>query len=321
MKPTLSVIVVLYNEFDMVKKCLSSIYAQKTINTEVLLVDNSDKPGIESVLNKFKKMQYIKNKTNLGFGKAVNVGLHIAKGEFSLILTPDTKLMPNTINKTSAFIKTNKKVALVGCRIYSYPNHFHASACKNFPNLLSHLFEYNILFYKLCKLINPKYHPLFYSHSQHKKILFPKHIIGAYMLFRMSAIKPLGFFDNNFKMYREETDLCKRLIENNWQIAYVPVGGLVHFGGGEWKKTTISQALPNYMESTYLFFNKYYGKIYTIVAWILGLGSAIISIPYLFIICTSKHVLGKKSQSAQLLPDYVKILTWHIVNSFWVISL
>ncbi|HEX8965059.1 MAG TPA: glycosyltransferase family 2 protein [Patescibacteria group bacterium] len=321
MKTTISVIVVLYNEFKIVQQCLSSIYRQNISNMEVLLVDNSDKAGVNVVLKKFPHLTYIKNKTNLGFGKAVNVGLLKAKGEFALILTPDTKLLPNTITKTLEFIKTNRRVALVGCKVYSYPNNFHVSACKEFPNLISHLFEYNILFYKICQLINSKYHPLFYSANQHKQILFPKHIIGAYMLLRMSAIEPLKFFDNSFKMYREETDLCKRLIQNNWQIAYLPEGGLIHFGGGEWKKTTISQALPNYMASTYTFFNKHYGKAYTVLAWILGLVSAIISIPYLYIVSTSKTILGKKSQSTQLLPDYIKILTWHIINSFWVLSL
>lgn len=321
MNVTLSVIIVLYNEFDMVRKCLKTVYQQKNKFMEVILVDNSDKIGVNLVLKEFPELVYIKNKTNLGFGKAVNVGLTKAKGEFSLILTPDTRLLSNTIEKTITFIQKNPSVALVGCRVYSYPRIFHLSACKQYPNLVSHLFEYNIPLYKLCKLINPTYHPLYYSEKEHEHILYPKHIIGAYMLFRTNVVKEIGFFDTNFRMYREETDLCRRLLQKGWKIVYLPVGGLVHYGGSEWKKTKISQALPSYMESTYTFFSKYHGKSYVIFAWTLGLLSAAMSIPYLFLVSKTKAMLRMTSQSAQLLPDWVFIFHWHLQNCNKVFSL
>lgn len=305
----------------MVKKCIASVYTQNINFMEIILIDNSDKEGIDPVLKKYPKVRYIKSKTNLGFGKAVNVGLSHAKGKFSLILTPDTTLLPTTIEKTLLFIQKSPQVALVGCKIFSYPHEFHLSAGKNYPNIFSHLFEYNVLFYKICKYINPNSHPLFYSKEEHQQILYTKHIIGAYMLFRMKAIIPLGFFDTNFRMYREETDLCWRLRENNWEIAYLPVGGLIHYGGTEWKKTKISQALPNYLESTYRFFAKHYGKTYTILAWIAGIVSAGISIPYLFLVSMTKILVGKPSQSTQLLPDWIYIFNWHLQNSNMIFSL
>ncbi len=309
----LSVIVVLYNEFEMVKRCIASVYKEKIDNMELILVDNStDKEGHTYILKLYPNIRYIQNKENVGFGRAVNTGLKAAKSRFALILTPDTKVLPHTIQKTLDYIMKHDKVAMVGCRIYSYPKQFHLSAYHTFPNLLSHVFEYNMVFYKIIHRIAKDYHPLFYTRKDHQQELSPKHIIGGYMLLRIEALKDVGFFDNQFKMYREETDLCMRLYKNNWKIAYLPVGGLIHYGGSAWKKTTISQALPGYMESTYLFFKKYHGRTYTLIAWFLGLGSTIITIPFLGIVKLYKKLLDKQTQSSQLFPLWLDILKWHI---------
>src|SRR5436190_4409162 len=311
---TLSIIIVLYNEFDKVKQCIASIKKEHILNSELLLVDNSTERGVNKVLQLYSDIKYIKNKTNLGFAKGVNIGFAKARGKYILVLTPDTQVLPETIKNTLAYIKIHEKAGLVGFRIYSYPKVFHPSAFHSFPNLLTHVYEYNIPFYKLYKLFSKNYHPAFYSANDHKKELSPKHIIGAYMLFRKSALDDVGFFDKQFILFREETDLCKRLMNNGWEIRYIPIDGLVHYGGAAWKKTTISQALPNYMQSTYLFFKKHYGAMYMIIAWIIGFMSALISIPFLFITIIFKKLIHKQTQARILLPAWIAIVKWHMTK-------
>lgn len=315
----LSVIFVLYNEFDIVKRAIRSVYREKIKGMEIIIIDNSSEKISKDILKEFPKIRYIKNKINLGFGPAVNIGIKKTKGEFILILTPDIIVFPGTIKKTLAYIKTQTKVALVGCKIYSYPKIFQQSGFHTFPNLSTHLFEYNMVFYKIYRKIFPTYHPAYYSTQDHQKHLFPKHIIGAYMLLRKKSLQEVGSFDNRFRLYREETDLCKRLHDKNWEIAYIPIDGLVHYGGSAWKKTTITQALPQYMESTYLFFQKHYGKIYMIVAWKIGILSAAMSIPFLAGTVMIKKILGQKSQSETLLPLWISIFRWHISNGIKII--
>jgi GT2 family glycosyltransferase len=315
----LSVVVVLYNEFDIVQRCLRSIYDNQVPDMEVLLVDNSDKKGVDVVLEKFSRISYIKNRTNIGFARAVNVGFAHAKGEFILVLTPDTKLLPNTIKQTLDYIQSHPKVALVGCRFYSHPKQLHESAFHTFPNLTSHLYEYNTIFYKLWKKFASREHPIMYSLEEHKKELRPQHMIGVYMLLRKKAGRQVGFLDMQFRMYREETDLCKKLQNAGWEIAYLPVGGIVHYGGATWKTFTFTQASDHYMRSTYLFFKKYYGFFYALLAYILGLLSAVMCIPVLFLTVVTRKLQKKDSQSSILLPSWIKILRWHISDGLGVI--
>ncbi len=308
----LSIIIVLYNEFEMVKRCIRSVYSQKINDIEILLVDNSNKEGINTVLKEFPRIRYIKNKANLGFGPAVNVGFKHAKGEYILVLTPDTQLLSNTIKQTLEYIEKHSNVALVGCRFFSHPRQLHESSFREYPNLTTHLYEYNILFYKLWKKFVKRDHPTMYSLEDHKKELHPKHMIGVYMLLRKKAAESVGFLDNQFQMYREETDLCKRLRDAGWDIAYLPVGGIVHYGGAEWKTFTITQSYDRYMRSTYLFFKKHHGFLYAAFAWFLGLLSSIMSIPVLFSTVILRELQKKDSQSKILLPEWIKILFWHI---------
>ena len=307
----LSLVVVLYNEFDLVSNCLTSIYENEIPGMEIILSDNSDKSGVEKILKKFPKLIYIKNKKNLGYSMGATVGYKHAKGTYLLILTPDTTLFPNTIKQTLTFMEENEEIVVVGCRIYSYPKVLQQSVFHDFPNLLTHLYEYNLPFYKLCKIISPTYHPTLFTENEHKKELIVKHMIGAYMLMRKEVIDTVGFFDKRYFMYREETDLCKRLYNKGWKVVFLPVGGLTHHQNPH-KTIEFTQASPQYEKSTYIFFQIHYGKLYAGLVWFLALFSVLISLLYLFPVVILKKTFRLPSQSNVLLHAWVKILYWHI---------
>lgn len=310
----LSVIIVLYDEYKIVLDCLKSVYQTAIKNKEVFLVqNNSGKPGVESVLKKYPKLIYIKNKGNLGFGQAANVGIKKATGEYIIVLTPDTVLVKDTIENTLQFIQKHPDVGLVGCRVYEKPKRFQGSAFYEFPNLITHLYEYNMLFYKLVKKIRQDFIPTMYSIEAHRKEIYAKHIGGAYLLFRAKALRSIGGFSNRYFLYREETDVCKRLDQKGWDIVYLPVGGVIHSGEGE-TRIRITQASPHYLKSTYTFFKTYHGLPYAFFAWLLGLLSAALTIPFLAGTSTIKKMAHKKSQSSELLPYWIMIFKWHLTK-------
>lgn len=308
-----SVIIVLYNEFDLVKKCLWSVYGQKIKDLEVIIVDNSTKPtGIKVVLKKFPHAVYIKSKTNLGFGKAINLGAKKAKGEFLLFLTPDMYLMPDTINKALLYIEKNPKIGLVGYRVFSSPKKQELSVIKNYPSIKTALYYYNMPFYKLAVRINKNFNVMYVSQKDHKKIQFPKAVSGQSMLIRSAAMKQINYFDPRFFLYFEDIDLCIKLIKNNWQIAYLPIGGTVQNGISDWKNDVrITQSVDPYMESLFKFIRKYHSNLYLQFSWFVGTFSALISIFYLLFVFAFKKVLNKKTQATDLLPLFVNIIKWH----------
>ncbi len=311
----LSVIIVLYNEYELVKKTISSIYANEIDNMEIILIDNTpDNKGYKNLLKEFPEIMYLHNKVNSGFAGGVNYGLNKAKGEYILILTPDMYILEQTIKKTLEYIEKNKDVGMVGSRLYSSPGKKEKSANYSYPNLFTLLYYYNMPLYKLIHRFNQEYSPNHFSVEDHENILDTKWINGQYMLARRKALDDIKGFDESFFLYFEDVDLCKRLIENGWKIVYLPVGGVVQNGLTSWKKTAITQSLPPYMESMYKFLLKHYGRIYTITSWSIGTISSVISIPYLFIVMFTKKILRKESQSQELLPLWLDIVRWHLTK-------
>jgi GT2 family glycosyltransferase len=316
----ISVIIVLYNEFDLIKKTLASVYGNGFKDIEVILSDNSsDKKGYLNVIKKFPKVIHIQNKSNLGFGAAVNVGAKKAKGTYLLILTPDMYLLPKTIKTTYDFIERDQEIGLIGSRIFSAPGKQEQSILYRYPNIVTLLYYFNIPYFKIVSRIYKKYSPMYFSLLNHKQVNFPIAVSGQYMLIRKKAFLQC-LFDKRFYLYFEDIDLCKSLLAKNWKIVYLPEGGTVQNGISKWKNNNrITQALPFYMESMYKFFAKHYGKGYTVVSFIIGLISALASIPYLFLVSVLKTTLGKKSQSTSLLPQWLNILSWHLTKGIFLI--
>ena len=315
-----SVIIVLYNEFELVKTCLASVFKEDS-SMEVILVDNSsDKTGHKAVISKFPRVKLIQSKRDLGFGRAVNVGIKKAKGEFIMVLTPDMYLLPGTVKELLLYIQSHADVGLVGGRVYSSPGVQEPSIVSRYPGLLTQVYYYNMPFYRLVRRFTQDFNPMYVSKKDHKKVQASKAISGQSMLIRKKAVLQIGFFDPRFFLYFEDIDLSKRMKEHGWKIVYLPLGGVVQSGISGWKKKTrITQALPPYMKSLYLFFRKHYGKLYTVIAWAIGVSSALISIPYLLGVSRVKKFLNKKSQSADLLPLWIAIVKWHFSEGLKVV--
>ena len=311
----LSVIIVLYNEFELVKKSLFSVYEQSVKSIEVILIDNSsDKQGHKAIIKKYPVIQYIQSKHDLGFAGAVNVGFKNAKGKYILVLTPDMYLLPNTVKKTLDYMNTHPAVGLVANRVYTSPGRQEPSVARDYPSLMSLVFYYNMPVYKLVRHFNNAYNPNYFSMSDHKKILYAKCVGGQSMTIRKKALDDVGFFDPRFFLYFEDVDLCRRLVQKDWQVVYLPVGGVVQNGKSGWKKTQITQALNPYMKSIYSFFIKYNGKTYASVAWIIVVFSALASIPYLSMAIILRRMSNKQSQAEELLPLWLNVIKWHFTG-------
>ncbi|TXH56900.1 MAG: glycosyltransferase [Bacteroidia bacterium] len=308
----LSVIVVIYNEIEEFKKCFRSITKNKIQNMEIVVVDNGEDKEKE-IRRIGKNIKYIRSGGNIGFGNAANVGIKKTKSEYVLILTPDIELFPNTIKKTVEYIGENKKVGFVTCGLFAAPKKISHSIYRKFPNILSTIFEYNYPFYFLVNKINPDYHPILMPVKNLNIAQSVEHVTGAYIMLRRKMLDEIGVFDKQFTFYREETDLCRRIKEQGWEIHFVPFGGVYHSGAGALHQK-LTQSNNYYLSSTYKYFNKYNGKIFMIFIWIVIFISSIMSVIFLIPVVSLKKLFGKKAKTEFLLGEWLKILSWHLKN-------
>jgi GT2 family glycosyltransferase len=120
----LSIVIVNYNLHDELFDCIRSIEKSKSkIDTEIIIVDNSEKDIVSKKLKKeFKKIRYIKSKKNIGYGAGINLGFKSAKGEFILVLNPDTKLESGKLDDLIIFYKEQKNIGVVAPLLYNKNN-------------------------------------------------------------------------------------------------------------------------------------------------------------------------------------------------------
>jgi GT2 family glycosyltransferase len=159
----------------------------------------------------------IENDENLGFAKAVNMGLKRSSGEFNLLLNPDTLIRSNSLVPIVVFMKDNAKVGICGCKLLNEDGTLQYSK-GSFPTLFSTLSRM-----VLARRMR-KYHLWGYD-----KIRECDWVTGAFVLTRRSVIKEIGYLDEGYFAYYEEVDYCLRAKKLGWQVVYFPEIKAYHF--------------------------------------------------------------------------------------------
>lgn len=237
----ISVVIVNYNVRDLVDNCISSVYksAADKFSIEVFLVDNNSIDGsAEHIRVKYPDVIVIENEQNLGFSKANNLALRNGKGEFTLILNPDTLLEENTFEKMHEFCRSHPDAGAVTSKLILANGNLDSACRRSFPTPgvaiprilgLSKLFPQSKLFSR---------YNLTYLDENHTYEVDA--ICGAFMFMPTRVIEKAGFFDEDYFMYGEDLDLCFQIRKMGFKIYYYPEVTTIHFKGESTRKTHLS---------------------------------------------------------------------------------
>lgn len=213
--PKVSVIIVNYHTDQLVLNLLSRIGENDKI--EIILVDNSSTPPIESSLPKFESLIYLFQNKNLGFSGANNVGIKRAKGEWVLLLNSDTIASGEDILKLVEICESEGASA-------------GAPGLVNDDGTLQHSVGYFDALHRRAVnwlLARPRFVSI--SGRENTQVDFAT---GAALLVKKTVFKNVGFLDEkSFFMYFEDIDFCYRLFKERVSILYVPSIKITHFGG------------------------------------------------------------------------------------------
>jgi GT2 family glycosyltransferase len=228
----LSIIIVSFNTRTILKKCLESIrLGCQGIkgNWELIVVDNHSTDGSAEVIKNFKpkagSYQFILNQTNLGFAKAVNQGAKKAKGEFILLMNSDIICQKSSITKLIDFGRKGKNLGLVGPKLLGPDNQPQASVF-HLPSLGGAIKE----FWLGQSGAFQKYLP------QTEKPIRVEAVVGAVMLIPKSTIRRHDLLNENYFLYFEDLDYCRRLNRARLDIYYLPESEFIHYHGLSGKK-------------------------------------------------------------------------------------
>ncbi|MBO4573799.1 MAG: glycosyltransferase [Bacteroidales bacterium] len=255
----LSVVIVNYNVEHFLEQCLYSVRrALQGVEGEVFVVDNNSVDGSLKMLEaKFPEVKVIANKDNVGFAKANNQAIRISKGEYVLLLNPDTVVEDDTFSKCIAFMDSHPDAGGLGVKMVDGKGQFLPESKRGLPTPMT-------AFYKIFGL--SKLFPRSKRFSRYHLGYLPENEInsvdilaGAFMLMRRATLDKCGLLDETFFMYGEDIDLSYRITLAGYKNYYFPETRIIHYKGESTKKTSVNYVLVFY-KAMEIFAKKHFAK-------------------------------------------------------------
>ena len=248
MNPKISIIILNWNGVKITEQCINSIKKQTFKDYEIIVVDNASTDGSISYLkNKFPKIKFIHNKQNLGYAGGNNVGIKKTKGEWVLILNNDTILDKNFLDE---LWKNRGKADILGVRNYYFNERNIIWAIGSKVNKLT----------MRAKLIANKM-----KDSSRINSMKIEHAVGSAIFVNKKVFSKIGYLNEDYFAYYEETEWQARAKKANLSISWVPSAKLWHkvacsTGGGK------SPLSAYYLIRNRGYFIKKWGEV-KIIAW------------------------------------------------------
>jgi len=245
----LSVIIVNYNVRYYLEQCIHSVMrATDAIECEIFVVDNHSNDGSVDYLKKHFKdsINLIESNHNLGFAKANNIAIRQSKGEYVLLLNPDTFVGENCIRQVLDFMDAHPKSGGAGVMMYDGNGNVARESRRGLPTPY-------VSFLKMLGFTKHYY----MSHLPWDQPGQIEVISGAFMMLRRSVLDEIGLLDEDFFMYGEDIDLSYRILKSGHENWYVPAH-IVHYKGESTQKTTFRYVHVFY-QAMFIFFRKHYG--------------------------------------------------------------
>src|SRR3989442_4548563 len=209
----ISIVIVSLNTAPELVACFESLArCAAALPHEIIVLDNGSSDGsVEALQKRFPAVQVIANRENLGFSKANNPALPLARGEYVLFLNPDSEMQPGTLERMLAELAGFPERAAVGPRVRKQHQFISPNCARRLPTLwteLSNLLWLDRVFPRSRLLAWQHYAPWAGTTDRDVECL-----LGAAMLCRTDQVRALGGFDESVPLYLDDMDLCKRLGE------------------------------------------------------------------------------------------------------------
>jgi len=259
----LSVLIVTYNSGQTIQPCITSLLRELSfISAEIIIVDNCSQDETVQILDSLSTdhpyIQIIMNRTNRGFAVGNNQALEQASGKHVLILNPDTLVHPGSLKGLLKELEANEKIGIVAPRL-QFPDGQMQWSCRRFPGYLDVIYH----FLGLVQLFPGSAH--FnrwkmgdFDHQERREVDQPA---GAALLIRGDLIRKLKGFDENFPMFFNDVDLCKRVKDAAFEIWYLPEYIVTHLGGASVKQVKVKMIISSHV-SFFRYFEKHYTRLH-----------------------------------------------------------
>lgn len=265
---TIDIIIVNWNAGNQLVECIESIMQSDKNGFEILNIIVVDNASTDNSLNSLKKyiplITVIKNKKNIGFGAACNLGANGSIADYLLFLNPDTVLFKKSLEIPINYLEQNlnRNTAVCSIMLINEKGQINKT-CTKLPKPKHFL-------YKIIGIdrLFPKYFDDYFmkkfDHRSNKKV---DHVIGAFYLVRKNIFFNLNGFDTKYFVYLEDLDLSNRIIKSGYKIQYLADAQAFHRGGGT-SENIKAIRLYYSLESKLIYSYKHFDKLNFLILFI-----------------------------------------------------
>jgi hypothetical protein len=223
----LSIVITHHQTPKLLDLCINSI--KKTIGAlehEIIIVSSESREKDEEFIkDKWPETKNIYFEKNTGYSKLVNTGIKASTGDFILILNADIMILEGAIPEMIKYLEANQNVGIVAPRLEDYTGNLQVS-CFNDP--IPRLIIARRTFWGKTK--------------QGGKVLARASVLsddnivkevdwaqGSAMMFKKDLVNEVGFWDERFFLYFEDSDWCRRIRQKGYKVVYLPIAKMIHY--------------------------------------------------------------------------------------------
>lgn len=218
----ISIIIVNYKSREKTAKCLESLFASdfSGLQHEIIVVDNASGDDLKVFQIKHPELKIIYSQNNLGMGGGNNLGLKQARGEFILILNPDTEVYPDAIKILHNYLVNHPDVYIAGPKLLNSDKTLQLS-CSQFPKIYTPILRRTFLgdYFKKSR------DSFMMTDFDHEEIREVDWLMGSCLMIRAHEWEG---FDERFFMYFEDIDVCRRAWRFEKKVIYNPQAVVIH---------------------------------------------------------------------------------------------
>ena len=245
----LSVVILNYNVRYFLEQCIRSVQkATEHWDAEIIVIDNASKDdSCQMVKTLFPKVVLIENQENVGFSKANNQAVAVAKGEYVCILNPDTAVSEDTFRKAVEYYESIENIGALGVYLMDGTGHFLPESKRNLPTPKVSLLKITGF--------TKKYYANQIPETEQGKV---EVLVGAFMLLKRSIYHEVGGFDEDYFMYGEDIDFSYKITKAGYQNHYLGGTTVLHYKGESTKKD--DAYFERFYGAMQIFYRKHFNK-------------------------------------------------------------
>jgi GT2 family glycosyltransferase len=280
-----SIVIVNWNSLPDLRACLASVYRYThTFTFEIIVVDNASSDGCEATIRKeFPEVIFHRNDTNLGFGRANNLGFALSSGGLILFLNPDTEIGDDVFGRMATYLRGSSSGAVGPC-LLNTDGSIQTSCVQVYPTIANQLLDSSLL-----RRMFPRWRIWGMERwlSTDGEAVSVDAISGACFMVKRRVFAQVGMFTDTYFMYGEDLDLSYKITAAGFGVEYLPECRVIHHGGRSSAQQALHFASLRQKESLRHFLELRRGHAYSLcyimaiaIAAVLRMALILVSIPF-----------------------------------------